>query len=211
MRTGRSALDLSAVAYGVAAAALISAGCSSPGASGVNAESAATRAMELYDADGDAALDAHELKKAPALAAAITAYDADGNGRLEANEIAKRLTRLFESSIDLAEVTVQVTADGQPLSGAVVRLRPAEFMGPGMIPAEGITDETGAAKPTIAEEHVPAEFRGTPLVQFGPYLVEVTHPERQLPARYNSESELGMDVDPTSRNGLSTSFALTTK
>lgn len=201
-------LDLMAVTFGAAVLGLISAGCSSPGAAGINPEAAAARAMELYDANGDAALDADELKKSPPLAIAVTAYDADGNGRLDANEIAQRLTRLFKSSIDLAEVTVQVTADGQPLSGAVVRLRPAEFMGPGMISAEGVTDETGTAKPKVAEEHVPAEFRSMPLVQFGPYLVEVTHPERQLPARYNSASELGMDVDPTSRNGLAARFDL---
>lgn len=204
-------LDLVAVALGAAMVGLISTGCSSPGAGGIQPEAAAARAMELYDANGDAALDADELKKAPALAVAIAAYDTDGNGRIEANEIAQRLTRLYQPSLDLAEVAIQVTADGQPLSGAVVRLRPAEFMGPGMISAEGITDETGTAKPKVAEEHVPAEFRSTPLVQFGPYLVEVTHPDRQLPARYNSASELGMDVDPSSRNGLSTRFDLKTK
>ena len=203
-------LDLMAVVFG-AVVGLISTGCSSPGAAGIQPEAAAARAMELYDANGDAALDADELKKTPALAVAITAYDADGNGRIEANEIAQRLTRLYQSSIDLAEVAIQVTADGQPLSGAVVRLRPAEFMGPGMNSAEGITDETGVAKPAIAEEHVPAEFRGSPFVQFGLYLVEITHPDRQLPARYNSASELGMDVDPTSRTGLTARFDLTSK
>jgi len=201
-------LDLMAVAVVVG---VISTGCSSPGAAGINPQAAAARAMELYDANGDAALDADELKKSPPLATAVTAYDADGNGRLDANEIAQRLTRLYQPSLDLAEVNIQVIADGQPISGAVVRLRPAEFMGPGMISAEGITDETGVARPTIAEEEKPAEFRSTPLVQFGPYLVEVTHPERQLPARYNSASELGLDVDPSSRNGLSMRFDLTTK
>jgi hypothetical protein len=204
-------LDLMVVAFGAAVVGLISTGCSSPGAAGIDPGAAAARAIELYDANGDAALDADELKKAPALAVAIAAYDADGNGRLEANEIAQRLTRLYQSSLDMAEVTIQVTADGQPLSGAVVRLLPADFMGPGMISAEGITDETGVAKPTIAEEHVPAEFRGTPLVQFGPYLVEVTHPERQLPAKYNTASELGFEVDPSGRNGLSTRFDLKSK
>ena len=204
-------LDLMAVAFGAAVVGLISTGCSSPGAAGINPEAAAARAMELYDANGDAALDADELKKAPALAVAITAYDADGNSRLDANEIAQRLTRLFQSSMDLAEVTIQVTTDGQPLSGAVVRLRPAEFMGPGMSSAEGTTDETGIAKPTIAEEHVPTEFRGSPLVQFGPYLVEVTHPAKQIPAKYNTASELGFEVDPSARDGLSRVFALTSK
>jgi hypothetical protein len=211
MLAGWRTQDLMTVAYGAVVVGLICTGCSSPGGTGVDPEAATARAMELYDANGDAALDADELKKAPVLAVAISAYDADGNGRLEANEIAQRLTRLFESSIDLAEVTVQVTADGQPLSGAVVRLRPAEFMGPGMNSAEGITDETGVAKPTIAEEHVPAEFRGMPLAQFGPYLVEVTHPDRQVPAKYNTASELGFEVDPSARSGLSTVFDLKSK
>ena len=204
-------LDLMAVAFGTAVVGLISTGCWSPGAAGIDPQAAAARAMELYDANGDAALDADELKKSPPLAIAVTAYDADGDGRLDANEIAQRLTRLFQSSIDLAEVTVQVTADGQTLSGAVVRLRPAEFMGPGMTSAEGTTDETGVAKPTVAEEHIPLEFRGSPLVQFGPYRVEVTHPDRQIPAKYNTASVLGFEVDPSSRNGLSARFDLTMK
>jgi hypothetical protein len=194
-----------------ATAMLIFAGCSSPGAVGVAPESAAARAMELYDANKDGALDAEEVKKSPSLAAALAAYDANGDSRIETAEISERLTRLFAGSPNLAEIVITVTADGQPLSGATVQLQPAEFVGSGMEPAKGVTDETGTARPTISEEHLPAEFRSSPLVQYGPYLVEITHAEKQLPARYNSASELGMDVDPTSRTGLTVRFDLTSK
>jgi hypothetical protein len=212
METGRRILDfVGKVNCGAAAATLMFAGCSSPGAVGVVPDSAAARAMELYDANKDGALDAEELKKSPPLAATLAAYDANGDGRIETAEISERLTRLYAGSPNLAEVAITVTIDGQPLSGATVQLQPAEFVGTGMEPAKGVTDETGTVRPTIGEEHLPAEFRSSPLVQYGPYLVEVTHPERQLPARYNTASELGIDVDPTSRSGLSTHFALTTK
>lgn len=186
-------------------------GCSPGGAASVSPEAAAALAVEQYDSNHDGSIDSKELTKCPPLVVALPAYDANGNGSIEMDEISQRLKRLYASSITLAEVSINVTADGQPLSGAVVRLRPAEFMGPGMTSAEGTTDETGIAKPAIAEEHVPTEFRGSPLVQFGPYLVEVTHPERQIPAKYNTASELGIEVDPSSRNGLSARFDLTTK
>jgi hypothetical protein len=212
MQIGRRIPDFVAVVKcGATAAAMILAGCSSPGAVGVDPESAAARAMELYDANKDGALDAEELKKSPSIAAAQTAYDANGDGRIETGEISQRLARLFAGKFNLAEVDITVTVDGQPLSGATVQLQPAEFVGSGMEPAKGVTDATGTVRPTIAAEQLPAEFRSSPLVQFGPYVVEVTHPERALPARYNSASELGMDVDPTSRSGLTTGFALSTK
>jgi hypothetical protein len=194
-----------------AAITVLSVGCGSSGDNGVSPAIAAVRVMELYDANKDSLLDATELKACPPLAASLRNYDRDADGKIAVDEVTIRLERLFADGNNLASVTISVTLDGQPLSGAKVRLCPAEFLGGELDVAEGVTDEAGTALPTIPGEHLPAEFSSSPLVQKIPYVVEVTHPERQIPARYNTASELGFEVDPSVRGGLSRVFALTSK
>lgn len=189
----------------------LSVGCGASTKSGVSPTTAAAKAMELYDANKDSALDAEELKECPPMAASLRNYDRDADGKIVADEITIRLERLFADENNLAGVDLTVTLDGQPLPGATVKLRPAEFLGGGLDVAEGVTDETGIARPTIPAEHLPAEFSASPLVQKIPYVVEITHPEKQIPAKYNTASELGFEVDPSVRGGVSTVFDLTTK
>lgn len=188
----------------------ISIGCSSPAKVGISPGTAAAKAMELFDANKDGALDAEELKKCPPLAASLQKYDGNGDGKISTEELAGRLAGLLAGS-SLAGVDLSVTLDGQPLSGATVKLLPAAFLGGELDMAEGVTDEMGIARPTIPPEHIPEEFRKSPLVQKIPYLVEITHSERQIPAQYNSATELGFEVDPSARGGLSTVFNLKSK
>jgi hypothetical protein len=185
-----------------------SVGCRSSVNSGVSPAGAAAKAMEQYDSNKDGAIDAEELKKCPPLAASLRNYDLDADGNIAADEITIRLERLLADRNNLAAVDLTVMLDGQPLSGATVKLRPAAFLGGELDVAEGVTDETGIARPTIPVEHLPAEFSNSPLVQKIPYGVEITHPDRQLPAKYNTASELGFEVDPSARGGLSTVFDL---
>jgi hypothetical protein len=186
-------------------------GCSSPSNVGISPSGAAAKAMETYDTNKDGALDADEVKKCPPLAASLRNYDGNGDGKVGADEIATRLEGLLAGGSNLAGADLKVTLDGQPLSGATVKLRPAAFLGGELDVAEGVTDETGIARPTIPAEHLPAEFSNSPLVQMIPYVVEVTHPDRQLPAKYNTASELGFEVDPSARSGLSGVFDLKSK
>jgi len=46
--------------------------------------------------------------------------------------------------------------DGRPLSGVQVLLEPLEFLGPGVLPASGVTASHGYAQLSVAEEHLPA-------------------------------------------------------
>jgi hypothetical protein len=50
---------------------------------------------------------------------------------------------------------------------------------------------------------------GAKLMFPGLYLVEITHPQVQLPARYNTATELGCELNPLSREGSSARFDLT--
>jgi hypothetical protein len=177
----------------------------------VDGSDAAAFAMENYDANGDGALDKTELAKCPPLAVAMTTYDADGNGQLSADEIDSRVTRLYGSGAALTNVDCTVTVSGRPLRGATVKFRPVEMFGDAVKPAEGVTDEAGMARPALADEALPDELAGTALVHPGLYHVEITHPNMALPARYNTATELGFEVDPAQRGGTTARFDLKAK
>jgi hypothetical protein len=192
--------------------ATLLAGCSS-GPSAVSAPEidsgdAADQAMDLYDADQNGAIDKTELAKSPPLSAAASSYDANGDGQLTAEEIASRLTALTTSGVNLTGMEITVTHAARPLASAVVRLRPDPMLGDSLPSAEGTTDDYGVVRPAISDEHLPADLAGNSLVYPGLYLVEVTHPTTQIPARYNTATELGLEVDPTSRTGASARFDL---
>jgi hypothetical protein len=200
-------------ATGLSSILLIAAGCgdAKPPAvrlPQVDPAAVAGRALELYDADKNGSLDEKELAACPPLAAVVGSYDADKNGKLTNEEITARLTRLYGAGSALANVGCKVTLAGRPLPGATVKFLPVEMLREEIEPAEGITDETGGARPAIAAELLPENLNGSPLMQPGLYRVEITHPRQQILARYNTETELGFEVDPTSRGGLGASFSL---
>jgi hypothetical protein len=177
----------------------------------VDAQASAEKALELYDANGDAALDGEEIGKCPPLAKSLASYDADKDGRLTGDEISSRLAQLIGPSSAYVSVDGTVTLDGRPLVGATLKLRPAELFVDSLPPAEGTTDEQGIARPAIAADRLPADVGGAALVFPGLYHVEITHPTTQIPGRYNMASELGWEVDPFSRAGTTARFALTSK
>jgi hypothetical protein len=67
------------------------------------------------------------------------------------------------------------------------------------------------ARPTIGDEHVSEKLQGVPLLYPRLYHVEITHADVTIPARYNSATELGAEVDPASRTGTSGRFELEAK
>ena len=209
MQRGEHPSGLSTVMIGVLTSLPLLAGCAEPGEVSISPEAAAEKAISSYDANNDGAIDAEEAASCPPLASSIRSYDADGDGRLTSDEIANRLKQLFASSSNLAEVSLTVTLDGRPLSGAIVRLRPVDFLADAIPHAEGETDDAGVVSPTIGDERLPEDFRGLPLVQHGLYHVVITHPSQKLAEHYNSASELGFEVDPTSRGGTTARFELT--
>jgi hypothetical protein len=186
-------------------------GCGQKGAPNVSPAAAAARALELYDANHNAALDPDELAACPPLDAAAADFDANGDGVLTADEISERLMRMFDAGSGLSEATCTVTLDGRPLAGGKVLLRPAAMFEGSLHPAEGIADDSGLARMSIANNLLPAEDQAVPLAQFGLYHVEITHPDRELPARYNVATELAWKIDPLARGGSSAEFRLKSK
>jgi hypothetical protein len=89
-------------------------------------------------------------------------------------------------------VALGVKLDGQPLADAKVVLEPEPFTGGVLAPAEGMTSSGGVCGPTVSRELLTKEV---PVgVFYGLYRVKVTHPSKTIPAKYNENTELGMEV-----------------
>jgi hypothetical protein len=152
---------------------------------------AAAAAIKAYDSDGDGNISTAELKKAPALKSALARLDTSGDGRITADQINDRIAAWRRSKIAMLRLQLVVRQDGRPLPGAKVTLVPEKYLGSSLKPASGVSDERGNVSPGISE--LPDEAG----VQPGFYRIEVSRKvgDRELiPARYNAETELGLEV-----------------
>ena len=100
---------------------------------------------------------------------------------------------MYQRNSGLTAITCSVTLDGSPLSGATVKFIPEKFLGDKIKTAEGITNGAGIASMSIPTEELPKELRRTAALRVGIYRVEITHPTKKIPPKYNTESELGFD------------------
>jgi len=160
----------------------------------IDPAAAAREALAAYDADGDGALSAGELKKCPGLLKSIARVDADGDGRITAEELAGRIRTWQGHKVGLMRFSCKVTAEGRPLAGATVRLVGEKFLGDGLKPASGVTQANGVASVTISPDVLPADCQGLSGVFPGVYKVEITHPSRTIPAKYNTQTVLGQEI-----------------
>jgi hypothetical protein len=153
--------------------------------------SASSDAMKQYDTDGDGKIAGEELDKAPALKGSLANLDANGDGAISADEIDTRIAAWEESKLGRTSVMITVTRNGTPLSGATVKLIPEKFLGESIQPAEGISNEWGTATPSIASGGDADALDG---MQVGFYRAEITKSDEEIPAKYNTETELGFEV-----------------
>lgn len=157
---------------------------------GLDAATVTAAVMAQADTDGDGRLTKQELAQVPALVASLAALDADADGQLSAAELRAWLEEVKASRVAITSLSASVTHKGKPLAGAAIRLVPESFMGGGMQAATGVTEAGGDASLTIPDSPYPG-------VNCGLYRVEITgtgHDGKPLPARYNSESTLGLAV-----------------
>ena len=159
----------------------------------VDPEVSSKAAIEQYDKNGDGLLDETELKECPGLLNALRAFDDSKDKKLSREEIAEEIDYIYQRNPGLTAITCSVALDGNPLSGATVKFIPEKFLGDEIKTAEGITNNAGVASMSIPAEELPKELRRTSALRVGIYRVEITHPSRKIPAKYNTESELGFD------------------
>jgi EF hand len=172
----------------------------------IEPDAIARRALEKFDKNKDGTLDDAELKATPGLRAAKAQFDADKNGKVSGEEITARFRRYVDANPGLVTIECRVTLDGQPLPEATVSLVPEPYMGD-YPTATGSSDGWGSV--SLRCENQPAHG-----VFCGLYRVEIKHEGgRALPARYNTQTELGCEVPPGSfsRGETKVTFALTSR
>jgi len=157
----------------------------------LNPEDAAAKAIAAYDTDSDGQLSKDEAKKCALDPAA--GWDANNDGKIDESEIVDRLTTYDAMKPGLQmNVTCRVFFKGKPLVGAEVVYEPEEFMGGAVCAASGTTDEDGVAG-MVADELVDPTMQG---MHTGLYKIRVTHPEKDLAPKYNTETELFVELSP---------------
>lgn len=203
------------VSWQAAIALAFTVGCSgSPGAlypPRVNAASAAKAALRESDRDGDGKLSKQEWSASPVLAAVAKRYDTNGDSMLDVAEIRQGIEEWQANAVGPRSVSFTVRLDGRPLPGATVRLVPASFFGPDVKEASDETGPNGGGHLTMAPEDMPKHAPKIPLVQPGLYRVEIRHPSRNVPARYNTETTLGIEITSSNPGPEGIVWSLSTK
>jgi hypothetical protein len=167
---------------------------------------AAAAAIEQYDSDGDQNISQSEALACPALTGSFKLYDADHNGMVSEAEVESRLDAMLGSGIGRMPCMCVVYAgdSDRPIEGARVRVVPEPFLAEAIQTGEGVTNRSGIAKPVTVDAPP-----GLPGIEFGLYRVQVTHDRLKIPARYNTETELGFELSPLERNRDTFEFRLT--
>ncbi len=151
---------------------------------------ATARAMETLDTNHDGFLDEKELEKAPGLKAALKQVDTNNDGKISQEELAARIAGWAESKMGRMPVNCRVTHNGNPFEGAMVTLVPESFLGGTLQSGSAAVAESGYAAIT-APYSADAKVTG---MSPGFYRVEVTKQGEKIPAKYNTETTLGVEV-----------------
>lgn len=151
------------------------------------------------DKDGNQAIDKQELSASPALLGDLTQYDGNSDQQISKDELAQQIARIFSRGVGLTSLECTVLYQGQPLADAEVRFIPELFLGDAIKPAQGKTDANGFTAIAIPDDQLPKDQQGLTKMHLGLYRVEITHPTKKIPARYNSSSTLGYGMHPAKR------------
>lgn len=154
----------------------------------------ADRAVTDYDKDGDGLLSMSELEAAPGLKYAAQQLDADRDGNLGREEIRARLAEYERMQAGLTSFTCTVIMGRRPLAGARVRLVPEPFLEDVLEPVEGTSQADGQAEFNAAGINMS-------VAPIGMYRVEITSPDRDIPAQYNTDTTLGVEVSASDAAG----------
>jgi hypothetical protein len=182
--------------------ALFHTGCSSkPGrvhVADIDPVTAASQAMELYDANTDGQLSDEELKAVPGILKWKSLYDPNADGVVTEEEIAGRIAKCQADKIGFRALRANVKLNGRPLSNVMVTLTPEPYQGDAIKAASGVTNALGSATLKVAPDDLPDAIkqRGINIsgVYPGTYKIGLAHPQRQLPVESRDGMPLGDEV-----------------
>jgi hypothetical protein len=159
----------------------------------ISPSGAAAKAMELFDTNKDGKISGAELDKAPGLKASLTILGTNKDQGVTADQIKARAQKWLDSKAARMRFTVVVLRNGQPLAGATVKLVPEKFLADYLTETpQGITSDSGSA--LISLPIIPGPNGAPSGMSPGIYRVEITKDGENIPAKYNTATELGQEV-----------------
>ena len=183
----------------VVAMAAIAAGCASKPARvtapRIAASRAASAAIRLCDRDGNGTVSPAEATASPGLAAAFERIDTNHDGSLSAAEIAFRIADWANHRVGIVTQPVQIMWNGKPLDGGQAEFVPEPYLARWLKPARATTLASGICSPSLPPEDLPQGLRMG--INCGFYTVRITHPTLKVPPRYNEQSTLGIEIQPS--------------
>ena len=160
--------------------------------------------MASFDSNSDGALDEPELEAAPSLAYSMTAIDTNENGKLETAEVLERFNTYVRLKIARKRFNMQIRRKGRPLANAKVDMVPAPFMEGIIAPAAGVTAPDGM----VAMDAKLSARRAS--VNLGFYRIKVNSEKHKIPAKFNEDTTLGIEVAPVA-DGMDTNIVFDLK
>lgn len=168
----------------------------------------ASAALEQYDANKDGKLDAKEMEKSAALAGAAAELDTSGDKSLDLAELTARLDSFAEGGVARKMFSAQLMMDGVPLADAEVKFVPEQFMLGAIAEGVGKSDAGGMVTITVPGVDPPG-------IAVGFYRIEVSKKDASgketLPAKFNTETTLGMEVPAFTMNRTSSTPVIVLK
>ena len=160
---------------------------------GIAPDAVARNAVQQYDSKHLGHLDAEESRKSPAIMALRVELGLGPDAPLNEEQIAERARKWLQSRNPRLVPIVTVDLDGQPLDGATVTFQPEECMGPDYHPASATTVGQGQCVVSGDDPATPGLYLGLYRIQVS----KVANGRETLPERYNSRTELGVEVGPS--------------
>lgn len=164
------------------------------GTMSLDPEKAAQAAFEEYDSNQDGVLSKLELVSCNGIVAAWDRFDTDRSNDISASEISERIATIQSLPRTNMFASCQVFLDGKPLSDATVRFIPSNYQRGAIRSASGTTGENGSCVLLLDDDSKTEAERANLGVDSGTYRVEIVHNAIMLPAKYNAESELGIEL-----------------
>lgn len=195
-------LSLRSAGRGTAIFAVFLAGCASKPRQvdviDIDADDAATQAIEAYDTNHDGELTDDELRAVPGILKWKQRYDADSNGSVSEAEIVQRLEKWQTDRLGFLSMSANVHLDGRPVSGATVTLMPEPYLGDAVKPASGITDANGNAVLSVKADDLPEAIKARGLriggVYPGTYKITIAKAGQKLPDAGADGLPLGEEI-----------------
>jgi hypothetical protein len=116
-----------------------------------------------------------------------------------------------QTGVGARTVPFTIRFNDRSLAGAMVRLVPADFLGDAVKGATGESSASGGGQLNMAPEDRPRNAPNMPLMQPGLYKVEITHPSSKIPAKYNTETTLGIEITSGNPGPEGITWSLSTK